>query len=1217
MYKLYYTNGDGMTCRPLKAQQKNVEINSWNLSTKKWLMRINLTCLILLTVFIQLCFAAKAQKISLSRSNAPLTEVFKEIRKQSGFDFLINQEQIKHARAVTIHVENMELTDVLNNCFKDQPFTYSIANKLIIVIPKKNSSSQAEPSGNIDLKEDFEVHGKVVDEAGNPLSGVTVAVKNTRRTTATGKSGEFTIKAFSSTDVLVFSFIGTKATEVALNNMHELTVTLKASSTVLNEVQVNTGYQTFKKEQMTGAAVTVGSAELEKRYQPNIMNSLEGRVPGLVNYNGTTVIRGVSTINASRNPLYVVDGLPIEGSIANINPYDIESVTVLKDAAAAAIYGARAANGVIVVTTKKAKGHRTTVELNSNLTITDKPNISFNLLTPAQQVDLESSYYSNYYKNVAGSVGLTAINITNGNPITPVQYGYYQLAQGQITQSALDAQLAGFKQNDFRKQYTDNALLKTILQQYDLAVRTDGTKFNSSLVVDYKNSNSGIINAYDRQVNLFYKGGYQMAKWLDVNFGLNTILGQTKASNSTIAPIGTNVSPYLQLLDANGNRTHYATNDYNMYNTTAASMPQYSMLFNHLDELALDSRNTSQQNGRYFVNMNARIIPGLIFTPQFQYENTVTNSSAYSEQQSYIMRYLDNLYYKVPQATTPVTYANLLPLNGGKLATNNSTGNSWTARGQLDYKKQLGKSNIDVIAGTEFRQITSKGTNGLLLGYDDQLQNQSTTNVNFPALFAYSTASTFKPGFGTSSLYNTYFTNQIGLVPEVTHRYNSGYANATYTYDNKYAAFGSYRVDYADVFGLDKKFRGKPLWSSGLAWNVSNEAFMNQVNWVNFLKLRVSYGVTGNIATGVNSFLTANSTLPANSVTGTPVSVVTNAANPELRWEKSTTPNVGMDFTLLNSRLTGSFDWYRKKSTDLLFTTRIDPSEGFTSQIINNGGLVNNGIEVMLNYNWLKPSSKDGLSWSTMMSLSHNKNKITYVDAVSVLPTQLVAGGYQVGYPVNSLFSYQYKGLNSVGQPQWLKANGSLTTVALTGSDLSAVNYSGGTDPVNVIGLTNTFYYKGFSLDILAVYYGGHFMRTQAPEIYGSGAAYGGMPSYLLNSWTPGNTATNVPGFGQYSPGTYPGTSVVPSGYLTNSDAFVLPADFIKIRNIVFGYQLPQQMTSKFGFNKVRLSFQLNNPKALWVKNDIGIDPETINPLTGVGGARIPTSYVFGINFNL
>jgi TonB-linked SusC/RagA family outer membrane protein len=1208
MYKFYYTNGNGVTRRSLIAQRNFFRIDTWNITFKKWLMRINLICLITLTAFLQVGFAAKAQKISLSKTQAPLNEIFKEIRKQCGFDFLINEDQIKLSKAVSIHVKDMELTDVLNVCFKDQPFNYTITNKLIIVVPKKtDTKDNLPPTGaNIIPPAQIDVQGKVLDAQGNPLSGITVSVKGTNTTTVTDKDGLFLIKAVNAQDVLIFKSIGMETLEANINGRKYISVSLKTSITSLGEVRISTGYQTIKNEEMTGATVTVTSAELEQRYQSNIVNNLEGQVPGLVNYRGVTEIRGVSTISASRAVLYVVDGLPIDGAITDINPYDVESITVLKDAAAAAIYGIRATNGVVVITTKKAKNKRTTVEFSSNVIVTQKPDISFNLLTPSQQVDLESSYFSsNYYKTSVGTVTATTNNINQGNAITPVQYAYYQLAQGLITQSQLDSKLAAFKQNDFRKQYSDNALLKDVLQQYNLAIRTDGDKLNSSLVLNYKNDNTGIINAYNNQLNIFYKGTYHVSKWLDARFGINGVIGNAKASNSSFATSGTNVSPYLQLLDANGSKQYYTTNDYNMYNT---SLSKYSMLVNHLDELGIDSRMTKQYNTRYFVNFNANILPGLTFSPQFQYENGITNVSAYSEQESFIMRYLDNIY-STPLATTPVTYNSLLP-NGGKLATSNSTHDSWTARAQLDYQKKFGKHAINVIAGTEFHQTHSKGTNGLLLGYDDQLQSQSTTLVNYPGLAAYSQnlSNTFKPAFSSVGLYNTYLNNPIGLITDTTHRTNSGYANATYTYNNRYNAFGSYRIDYADVFGLDKQFRGRPLISAGLAWNVSNEDFMKPVTWVNYLKLRASYGITGNIGYGVTSQLTANSTL-TNAATNQPVSVVTSPANPDLRWEKTATTNIGIDFALFNNRLTGALDWYNKKTTDLFATTRIDASEGFTQSIINNGGLVNNGIELSLNYSWLKPSSKSGIAWSSLLIISHNNNKITYIDEASVQPVQLVQGGYKVSYPVNSLFSFQYKGLNSVGQPQWLKADGTLSTVALTANDLSAIAYSGGTDPVNNITLTNTVYYKGFSLNVLAVYYGGQYLRALVPDIV-SGAPYGSMPSYLLNSWTPTNPNTLIPGFGQYAPGNYTGSSAIPAFHLPYSDAWVRAGDFIKIRNVVLGYQLPQLWTQKLGAKNVKLSFQLNNPKALWKKNDVGIDPET-------GGAPVLTSYVFGINFNL
>ena len=1186
----------------------------------KILLIMRLTTVILLATFMHVSAAGLAQKISLSKTNVPLKAVIKELRRQSGYDFVYTEKLLQQSKPVDIEVSGARLEDVLKSIFDKQPLTYNIKeNTVIISIKKPSFINKVIPVFN-----DIVVRGRVMDENSVPLAGVTVSVKGTSKKTITNTDGLFEITAANPGDVLVFSSVGMQTKEININNRTELIVSLSSVSNELAEVTVNTGYQLIAREKMTGATVTVNSTDLEKRYTPNILNNLEGRVPGLVNYRGATQIRGVGTIQANKTALIVVDGLPIEGTIANINPYDVESITVLKDAAASSIYGVRAANGVIVVTTKKAKSKGTSVEFSSNVTITEKPDISYNLLTPSQQVDLESSYYNWYFKGgnaatpaaIASALTTTETSIRSGNALTPIQYAYYQLAKNPatFTQTQLQSQLDAFRQNDFRQQYKDNALLNNLLQQYDLAIRTNGNSFQSSLILNYKNDNTGIINAYNKQLNIFYKGTYQVSKWLDVNFGVNAVLGKSKASASNFATSGTNVSPYLQLLDGNGNRTQYTTNDYNMYNTTAVNMPRYSMLVNHLDELSLDSRILKQTNTRYFVNAVAKILPGLTFSPQFQYENGISNFTNYSEQNSYILRYLKNVYYKTPTipATNPVTYATpLLPENGGKLATTNATSDYWTARAQLGYKKQFGKHYIDVIGGTEFRQTLTKGTNGLLLGYDDQLQSHSTTTVNFPALFAYKTGdlNSFKPGFNPVNLYNTYLNNSINIITETRNRYNSNYANAMYSYDNKYIASASYRVDYANVFGLDPKYRGKPLLSAGLGWNISNESFMSDISWVNYLKFRASYGLTGNIPEGISSLLVANSTL-TNVAVNLPVSVVTSAANPLLRWEKSATTNLGLDFTLLNSRLSGTVEWYRKKGSDVFFRKRIDPSEGFTEQIINNAAVLNNGVELSLNYNWLKVDKRNGVNWSSLLVLSKNNNKVTNIDEVSVLPVQLAQGGYKVGYPINSLFSFQYQGLNAVGQPQWLKADGTLTTIALTGSDINALVFSGGTDPKINVALTNELYFKRFSLNVLAVYYGGHYLRSTYPEPYSGGAPYGGMPSYLQNSWTPTNTNTLVPGFGQYSPSVYPGTTSLPVNHLAYSDAFVVAGDFIKIRNIVLGYELPSQWSEKIGSKNVKLSFQLNNPKALWMKNDINLDPET-------GGASVRSSYVLGLNINL
>lgn len=1153
-----------------------------------------------------------SQTITLSGKDLSLKQVFAVIKKQTGYYVFASKDLLDAARPVSLSVSNMPLNDFLALTLKGQPFTYSIAQNTVFI---KKAAALPRPALSDMLNAQLAaaaqtITGRITDSAGGALADVSVRLLPGNKGTATNADGAFSFANIApGAYTLEIASMGYKPV-VRKVMVSEAPVSIAIVMEVAHhqeaDIIVSTGYQNIARVNATGATVAVTSKELEKRYNPNVIDNLEGRVPGLVNYRGTTTIRGVSSLQSSTNALIVVDGLPIEGPVSNINPYDIESVTVLKDAAAAAIYGARASNGVIVINTKRAKDKGTTVELSSDVTVYQKPDYTrFNYVTAAQQVDLESSYW-NYYFNggvIATPIASAEKSINNGDVVTPVQYAYYQLAKGQITQKNLDDQLATFRKNDFVQQYKDNVMLHKLMQQYNLAVRTTGGRLQSSLVVNYKTDNAGIINAYNRQLNIMYKGSYNVRKWLDIDFGVNTVIGKAKASSSNFATNPFNVSPYIQLVDDNGRPVYYTTQDFNRYSPQNNDPRFQSMLVNHMEELKRDAANTTEQNNRYFVNMNIKVLPGLVLHPQLQYEDNTQDISAYSEADSYVMRYLKNVYTLKDSGATGVAYTNLLPANGGKLSTVHQKGTYWTARGQADYMRQIGKHVFSVIAGTEFRETRVRGTRGLLLGYDDQLQSQSTTSVNFPAISAITTTSYFKPGFNPINLYNNNIGNDIGVIQDVTHRFASGYANASYTYDKKYNAFGSYRKDYADVFGLDPRFRGRPLWSVGLGWNVFNESFMQSVRWVDYLKLRATYGVTGNIDLGTTSFLTANSSY-TNNVTVLPMAVVEAPANDQLRWERTATTNLGLDFTLFDNRLKGSLDYYYKKSTDLFAKKRLDPSEGFTSQIINNGGLRNKGVELSLNYSWIKPGRRDGLTWNTLLVVSYNQNKITYVDEVAVTPAALAQGGFKVGYPVRSLFSYQYKGLDDKGQPQWLKGDGTLTTNGLLASDLNTMVYSGGQDPRTNLALTNEWYYKGFSLNVLMVYYGGQFMRGITPDIISAPSARP-LPSYVLNSWSPTNKNTDIPGWGQNVP-----PQGISSVNLTYSDRFVYHGDFIKIRNVVLGYMLPETMARKIGSTGVRLRFQLNNPKALWIKDkQMNLDPET-------SGAPLLTSYVFGINVN-
>lgn len=1174
----------------------------------KLLLIMKLTTAIIILASLHVSAAGLSQKVTVSGKGISLEQLFQDIKKQTGLEFFYKESLLRGAGPVSVSFNNTSVTEVLDKCLKPLNLTYVLKNNIITIKAAERKDSEQQASISVlqyaaAQDTSVDVRGRVVNENNDPISGVSISVKGSSKNTVTDEEGNFLLKGVPGNAVLSANCVNCEPIDIPVNFRKSINVALKSVVGRLEEVAiVNTGYQSVSKVNSAVSAVTVTSKDLQKRYNPNIIDNLEGRVPGLVNYKGVTTIRGVSSLNSSTDVLIVIDGLPMEGPIANVNPYDVETMTVLKDAAATAIYGARASNGVIVITTKKAKEKRTVVEFATDVTRTDKPDLQYNYVTPGQQVDLESIYWGYYFGGtVANATQDTETKINRGDAITPIQYAYYQLAKGTITQKDLDDRLVGYRKNNFIKEFKDNILQNRLLQQYNLAVRTSGGKLQSSLVVNYKTDNTGFIQSPNRQLNITYKGTYDIKPWMDANFSVNTVIGTIKGTNSSFATSPYSVSSYGRMLDDNGNRLYYTTPDFNQYNSLNKATQLQSMMVNHLDDIEHDRYNTSQQNNRYSINLNIRPLKGLTLRPQFQYEDNRQSTSAYADAQSFVVRYLKNVY-TTQSTTTPYTYSYLYPTTGGKLATTETRGTFWTARGQADYVKQFGKHLISVIAGTEFRQTRTRGTRGLLLGYDDQLQSQATTSVNFPALVAVTSTSYFKTGFNPVNLYNSNIGNAIGLVPEELHRLASGYANASYTYDRRYTAFGSYRKDYADVFGLDPKFRGKPLWSVALGWNVSNENFMKSVKWVNNLKLRTSYGVTGNINLGATSFLTANSSF-INSITSLPMAIVTTPANDQLRWEKTATTNIGVDFALLENRLNGSFDYYHKKGSDLFARTRLDPSEGFTDQVINNGNMLNKGLELSLSYSWIAPGRRDGLAWTTMFVASRNTNKITYVDEIATTPAALAGGGYKVGYPVNSFFTYQYKGLDANGQPQWLKADGTLTTTGLTTSDLKAVTFSGGQDPRTSLALTNEWHYKGFSLNVLMIYNGGHYLRGVTPDII-LNPGTSPMPSYVLNSWTPDHTNTDIPGWGRYMPATN-----VSSANLRYSDRFIYAADYLKIRNVALGYNIPVDMARKIGASSANIRFQLNNPKQLWSKNKVNIDPET-------NGAPLQTSYVLGISVN-
>lgn len=1169
---------------------------------------MRLTTVLLIATFMQVSAAGFAQKINLSRSNASLKAVIKELRSQSGYDFVYTDDQLAKATPVSIKVNNMPIEDVLKQIFQDQPLSYTIDTKTVIINEKEKSILNKIANYFLPI----DVSGRILDDKGNALVGATIKVKGTSKSTTTDRLGNFTLLGVDEDALIEISYVGF-ATQTLRVTRNMGNISLAVSTAGLDEVTiVNTGFQKINRTNMTGSAVTVSSAELEKRNITNVMQGLEGLVPGLVQSRLRTTIRGLSTISANTSILYVVDGLPIDGDINNINPYDIESVSVLKDAAAASMYGARASNGVIVVTTKRAKEiGKTSIEISSNITLTEKPDYSYNnWMTPTQQVDWENNYYKWWFAGGGNGGPLVANPITDfesriasSTVISPIAYGSYQLKKGLIAQTQYDALLAELKTNNFQEEYKTLALQSPILQQYNIAIRTNSGKAQNSLVINYTPNYTGNINSFNKALNLFYKGTYSVGKWLDMDYGVNSIIGKSRSHNNDLATSATNLPAYFRLLNDNGSRASYNVrfNAYNAINneTTPALA---SFKFNHLDELERDFNNTSTLNTRYYVNLNFKPVQGLTINPMFQVEDSRTTSRAYSEAESYTMRILQNAYTTRTGTAGNYVYTNLLP-KGGRLATSQNSGTNYTARGQANYNKEFGKHGVIALIGAEFRQTFSKGgSRGILLGFDDQLQTQSTNQINFGNLYNINTGSVWDTNYQTRQIHFGQISNDfIGLIRESLHRFGSGYANITYTYNRKYNLFASARKDYADLFGGDEKYRGKPLWSAGASWVTSNEDFMRDISFINYLKVRASYGFTGNIRTDVTALLAAST--GTNTTTLLPNASVSNPPNPQLRWEKTATTNAGVDFNMLSNRLRGTLDWYRRSGTDLFATKRLDPSEGFTSMVINNAAMVNNGVEIGLSYDIFKPSPK-GFFWSSNLNASINNNRVTEVDELTKNPNTLAQGGsFKVGYPVASIFAFRFAGLNNLGVPQFYNAAGQATTASLGPTDADALVYMGNAEPRYTLSINNDFNYRGFSLSVFAMYQGGHyFVAGQVPQSL-SVATYSTMPSYLLNSWTPTNTNTTIPGSGQYFQN-------IPSNQYNYADILIRRADWFKVRNIVLGYSIPNQLASKIKASNVKLRLQVNDPDLIWSKQtDFRIDSET-------AGAPKRTAFVFGLNAN-
>lgn len=1178
-------------------------------------MKRQITLMILAMVLIP--FSALARNYSATFKNSDAQTTLEIITKATGYDFVYQSGLLESVKEkVTGTYKDVSLDDLLNQTLYSQlGLNYKIIDKSISLSKAQRKAIKRK------------VTGTVSDEEGEPLAGASVMIEGTANGVATDLDGNFQIDVDGDNQVLAVSYIGMRQYTLHLNDRNTskpLKIVLAANTNLMDEVVV-TGYQNIKRENATGAYQTITAEDMDRRYSGSLVDNLEGKVPGLVTYNNgvkkgeeAMTIRGTSSIQATTKPLVVVDGLPIEGSIETVNPYDIANITVLKDAAAAAIYGARASNGVIVITTKRAVDRKMSVDFNADITITEKNNYdNMGWASSAELIELEK-YNFEWISKTPNSPQLRNLANYYNNPtrrfaMQPVMREMYANYVGDISDTQLKETLERYSRNDYRSEWQNAFEKSRVLQQYNFGLRYQGAALMSNLMVNYKTDNLGMINDRQNVITLKYSGEWIAASCLKINFGMNVI--SERAKTDILRPSITSYSPYYSLYNQDGSLADLTLGFDD--NVPAIKNPAYglkSMFYNPVKEEGLGLQRTRRTNIRSYINGVFTILPGWTASGYFQYEDIQYKSNTYRDPESYSMRRLYNLYTR--ESNGSVTHN--IP-EGGRLDTQTSDGAFWTFRAQSQYRKTfMSRHEIDILGGFEFRESRTKEYSNVLIGYDDQTQTNQNINVNWRDLERMN---------GTASVMGTDY--RMGGAPnessfstsDILHRFYSLYATANYVYDGRYALSGSWRIDKTDLFGADPKFRGRPLWSAGASWNAHNETFMKDLTWINALKPRISYGLTGNIDSSVSSYLTAS--ISVNSINQGKQAWLNTPPNDQLRWEKTSTWNFGVDFSVLDYRLNGSIDYYHKKGTDLLTYTDLDPETGWSMLMINNGNMINNGLEIQLNSQIIRPRGRNTLGVNLGINFSYNNNRVTKV-------SHQATSGYEAlnpynlkkNKPVHSIYSFDFAGLKQNGQIQnitWRDKTGEIHTGAVTSSEFTPddVVFSGALDPKYTGSFVPEITYRGFSLSAMASYYGGHVMRVNTQDYTAEGSKEGynipstlsAIPSSYLNYWRTGDSE-------KYMANGAPGEYVVGKFQSHYMNSNVVPADYIKLRNIVIGYTLPQSFTKKAGINQLRLRLQLNNV-ATWVKNNADKDPEAVNPVTGSNLTKTPRSYTFGLLLNL
>ncbi len=1118
----------------------------------------------LFVAFTALCLQINAfaysQNVSMNFKNAPIERVLKAINQQTGMSFLYSTDLLKKSKPITINVQNAPLKEVLAKCFEGQSVSFVIEDNTIVL---KNAVEDNKPANTTASQQQF-VEGTVVDEKGIPLQGVTVTVNEAdNMMTITDANGHFKVLFPANARTITFTFIGYEAQTITVGQLRNFKITLSPESTDLDVVVV--AYGTKKREEVTTAVSKISSKDFERRPITNISNAIAGAAPGVQSNSGngapgsgsTIRIRGFGTMSGSGAPLYVVDGAPYEGVINSLNPDDIESISILKDAASTSLYGARAANGIIMITTKKGIKNKTRIDIKAVQGFSERGLPNYERVNAYE-------YYPLQWESLRNDYVRTGMNLNDANNLASAEVYNYLLSNpfgvpndqivlpdGTINPNA---KLRHAEDLDWRRAVSQTGLRN----DYSVAISGGNDKSDFYTSIGYLKERGYTIKSDFERINARLKVNSQVSPWLKVglNIGANSTKSQEAIENS-----GLNENPfYTDLIMGPIYYVHKhdpVTGDYltdengNWIYENGETRPVMTGR-NNLAEV-LYNTNALRRNA-----LNTRGYATISFTRDLRFTTNVA---------------LDVNNYQMLVYDNPIIGD---ALGRGRTYDTRSTSYYSTINQLLNYDKTFGNHSLSLMAGHEYYHYRY-----------DYLRGQKEVQIVD----------------GSIQLEN--FTNIIGLTGyQDNYKLESYLARAEYDFNKRYFLSLSWRRDASSKFHPDNNTGD--FYSASAAWTLSNEDFFN-VSWVDNLKLRGSIGQVGSDdLSGYYLWQSFYNFGPAyNNGTEAGLRMSTTAGNQQLVWETTTSSDIAVEFGLFNSRLNGEIEYFHRKSDDLLFSVPTPYSSGYESFNDNIGSMTNRGIEITLSGDLIRHKN---FKWNLMV------NATTFKNIINRLPQDEIINGtkkFSVGVSRYEFWLREWYGVdpntgsglyyaNALAGDAFINDKGDTVT---PNASQAKYNYFGTVIPDVYGGITNNFTYKNWNLSVLLTYQlGGKVFDNDYQSLMHDGTWGRGLHVDAKRRWQNPGDITDVP-------------KRTLGNVMYDSDRFLISGSYLTMRTVSLSYEFPRTFLNKFGAEAGRVYFTAENLFILAKRK--GLNPTQVytgSPSYTYAPARMLS---FGLNVTL